>query len=255
MKAVYFSCFVFVASFLIGCSQMEKSKMTSNSLKQEGQHAQSFEKKITKTLSCKYLLFLPEGYGKEKKRWPLMLFLHGAGERGDDLNKVKVHGPPKIVETRKDFPFIVVSPQCPEGDWWTKKTEMLINLLDYIIANYDVDTERVYLTGLSMGGYGSWALASEYPDRFAAVVPICGGGNRIMSIFLKDTPIWAFHGAKDSVVPVEESKELVEAINARGGNAKLTIYPEANHDSWTETYNNPEVYDWLLEHRLTSKQK
>jgi predicted peptidase len=255
MKAVYFSCFVFVASFLIGCAQMEKSEMTSDLLKQEGQHDQTFEKEITKTLSCKYLLFLPEGYGKEQKRWPLMLFLHGAGERGDDLNKVKVHGPPKIVETRKDFPFIVVSPQCPEDDWWTKKTEMLINLLDDIIARYDVDPERVYLTGLSMGGYGSWALASEYPDRFAAVVPICGGGNRIMSIFLKDMPIWAFHGAKDSVVPVEESKELVEAINARGGNAKLTIYPDANHDSWTETYNNQEVYDWLLEHRRVSQEK
>jgi predicted peptidase len=253
MKAAYLSCFVFVASFLIGCSQMEKSKMTSNSLKQEGQHAQTFEKEITKTLSCKYLLFLPEGYGKEKTHWPLMLFLHGAGERGDDLNKVEVHGPPKIVQTKKDFPFIVVSPQCPEDDWWTMKTEVLINLLDDIIARYDVDTERVYLTGLSMGGYGSWALASEYPDRFAAVVPICGGGNRIMSLFLKDMPIWAFHGAKDSVVPVEESKELVEAINARGGNAKLTIYPDANHDSWTETYNNQQVYDWLLKHRLTSK--
>lgn len=255
MKAVYLSCFVCIASFLIGCAQMEKNKMTSNSLKQEGQHAQSFEKKITKTLSCKYLLFLPEGYGQQKKKWPLMLFLHGAGERGDDLNKVKVHGPPKIVQTRKDFPFIVVSPQCPEDDWWTKKTEMLINLLNDIIADYDVDTDRVYLTGLSMGGYGSWALASEYPDRFAAVVPICGGGNRIMSFFLKDVPIWAFHGAKDSVVPVEESKELVEAINARGGNAKLTIYPEANHDSWTETYNNQKVYDWLLEHRRSDKQK
>ena len=228
---------------------MEKNEMTSDLLEQEGQHAQTFEKEITKTLSCKYLLFLPEGYGQQKKRWPLILFLHGAGERGDDLNKVKVHGPPKIVEKRKDFPFIVVSPQCPEDDWWTRKTEVLINLLDDIIARYDVDTERIYLTGLSMGGYGSWALASEYPDRFAAVVPICGGGNRIMSITLKDMPIWAFHGAKDSVVPVEESKDLVEAINARGGNAKLTIYPEANHDSWTETYNNQGVYDWLLEHR------
>jgi predicted peptidase len=255
MKAAYLLFFVFVASFLTGCTQMEKNKMTSDLLGQEGQHAQTFEKEITKTLSCKYLLFLPEGYGKEQKHWPLMLFLHGAGERGDDLNKVKVHGPPKIVQTRKDFPFIVVSPQCPEDDWWTKKTEVLINLLDDIIARYDVDTERIYLTGLSMGGYGSWALASEYPDRFAAVVPICGGGNRIMSIFLKDMPIWAFHGAKDSVVPVEESKELVEAINARGGNAKLTIYPDANHDSWTETYNNQEVYDWLLEHRRASREK
>jgi len=255
MKAAYLLCFVFAASFLIGCAQMEKNEMTSDLLEQEGQYAQTFEKEITKTLSCKYLLFLPESYGKEQKRWPLMLFLHGAGERGDDLNKVKVHGPPKIVEKQKDFPFIVVSPQCPEDDWWTKKTEVLINLLDDIIARYDVDTDRVYLTGLSMGGYGSWALASEYPDRFAAVVPICGGGNRIMSIFLKDMPIWAFHGAKDGVVPVEESKDLVEAINARGGNAKLTIYPEANHDSWTETYNNQEVYNWLLKHRRASQEK
>ena len=253
MKAACVLCFVFVASFLIGCAQTEKSEMTFDLLKQEGQHSMTYEKEVTKKLSCKYLLFLPESYGQVKKRWPLMLFLHGAGERGDDLNKVKVHGPPKIVEKRKDFPFIVVSPQCPEDDWWTRKTEVLINLLDDIVTRYDVDTERVYLTGLSMGGYGSWALASEYPDRFAAVVPICGGGNRIMSIFLKDMPIWAFHGAKDSAVPVEESKEIVEAINARGGNAKLTIYPDANHDSWTETYNNKELYDWLLEHRRVSR--
>jgi predicted peptidase len=227
--------------------------MTFDLLEQEGQHSRTYEKEVTKKLSCNYLLFLPEGYGREQKRWPMILFLHGAGERGDDLNKVKVHGPPKIVEKQKDFPFIVVSPQCPEDDWWTTKTEVLINLLDDIVARYDVDTDRVYLTGLSMGGYGSWALASEYPDRFAAVAPVCGGGNRIMSIVLKDMPIWAFHGAKDSVVPVEESKDLVEAINARGGNARLTIYPDANHDSWTETYDNPELYDWLLEHRRVSK--
>ena len=255
MKAVYLLYFVFAASFLIGCTQTEKSEMTFDLLEKGGQHSKTFEIEITKKLSCKYLLFLPEGYGQEQKSWPLMLFLHGAGERGDDLNKVKVHGPPKIVEKRKDFPFIVVSPQCPEDDWWTMKTEVLINLLDDIMARYDVDPERIYLTGLSMGGYGSWALASEYPDRFAAVVPICGGGNRIMSIVLKDMPIWAFHGAKDNVVPVEESKDLVEAINARGGNAKLTIYPDANHDSWTETYNNQELYDWLLEHRRVSHEK
>ena len=255
MKVGYTLCSAFVALLLIGCTQMEKSKMASDLAQPGEQQSQTFEKTITKTLGCRYLLFLPEGYGQQQKRWPLMLFLHGAGERGDDFEKVKTHGPPKIVQTRKDFPFIVVSPQCPEGDWWTKKTEVLINLLDEIITRYDVDTERVYLTGLSMGGYGSWALASEYPDRFAAVVPICGGGNRTMSLMLKDVPIWAFHGAKDSVVPVEESKEIVDAINARGGNAKLTIYPDANHDSWTETYNNQELYDWLLEHRRVGKEK
>lgn len=255
MKAAYLLCFVFAASFLVGCMQTEKSEMTLDLLERGGQHSKTFEKEITKNLGCKYLLFLPEDYGQEQKSWPMILFLHGAGERGDDLNKVKVHGPPKIVEKQKDFPFIVVSPQCPEDDWWTTKTEVLINLLDDIVARYDVDTERIYLTGLSMGGYGSWALASEYPDRFAAVAPICGGGNRIMSIVLKDMPIWAFHGAKDSVVPVEESKDIVEAIKARGGNAKLTIYPDANHDSWTETYNNQKLYDWLLDHRRASHER
>ena len=255
MKTAYTLCSAFVALLLIGCTQMEKNKMRSDLAQPGEQRSQTFEKTITKTLGCKYLLFLPEGYGQQQKRWPLMLFLHGAGERGDDLEKVETHGPPKIVQTRKDFPFIVVSPQCPENDWWTKKTEVLINLLDEIIARYDVDTERVYLTGLSMGGYGSWALAADYPDRFAAVVPICGGGNRTMSLMLKDVPIWAFHGAKDSVVPVEESKEIVDAINRRGGNAKLTIYPEANHDSWTQTYNNQELYDWLLEHARVGNEK
>ena len=255
MKAAYLLCFMFVASFLAGCTQTETNEMKFDVLERGGQHSKTFEKTITKNLNINYLLFLPESYGQEQKSWPMILFLHGAGERGSDIEKVKVHGPPKIVQTQTDFPFIVVSPQCPEGQWWTTKTEVLINLLDDIVAQYNVDTERIYLTGLSMGGYGSWALASEYPDRFAAVVPICGGGNRIMSFFLKDMPIWAFHGAKDSVVPVEESKELVEAINARGGNAKLTIYPDANHDSWTETYNNQEVYDWLLEHNLADRNQ
>jgi predicted peptidase len=255
MKAIRLACFIFVALFLVGCGQMEKNKMASNPILAPGQYSQSFEKTITKNLSCEYLLFLPEGYSQDKQGWPLILFLHGAGERGSDLRKVKKHGPPKIVEKQKDFPFIVVSPQCPEDDWWTDKVEVLINLLDDIVARYNVDTERIYLTGLSMGGYGSWALAAEYPKRFAAVAPICGGGNRIMAFRLKDIPIWAFHGAKDPVVPLKQSEEMVNAIRARGGDAKLTVYPNAGHDSWTETYNNKELYDWFLEHRKASKIK
>ena len=213
------------------------------------QQSQMFEKKITKTVSCNYLLFLPEDYETKRQRWPLMLFLHGAGERGSDLNKVKVHGPPKIVENRKDFPFLVVSPQCPEGDWWTEKVEVLINLVDDIAARYKVDKKRIYLTGLSMGGYGTWSLASAYPERFAAIAPICGSGSRIMSLRLKDIPIWVFHGGKDPVVPLEESEEMVNAIRKLGGDVKFTIYPDAGHDSWTESYNNQELYDWFLEHR------
>ncbi|MDT8303855.1 MAG: prolyl oligopeptidase family serine peptidase [Sedimentisphaerales bacterium] len=219
-----------------------------NSIPPGTQQSQKFEKKITTTVSCNYLLFLPEDYGKKRQKWPLMVFLHGAGERGNVLNKVAVHGPPKIVKNKKDFPFILVSPQCPEGDWWTEKVEVLINLVDDIAARYKVDKKRIYLTGLSMGGYGTWALASAYPERFAAIAPICGGGSRIMSLRLKDIPIWVFHGGKDTVVPLEESEEMVNAIRKRGGDVKFTIYPDAGHDSWTESYNNQELYDWFLEH-------
>ena len=255
MKVIRLVCFVFIGMFLVGCGQTGKIKMTSNPVLAPGQHPQVFDKTITKHLNCEYLLFLPEGYSEKKQGWPLILFLHGAGERGSDLKKVKVHGPPKIVEKQRDFPFIVVSPQCPEEDWWTDKVEVLINLLDDIVAEYNVDTERIYLTGLSMGGYGSWALAAEYPKRFAAVAPICGGGNRIMTFRLKDVPVWAFHGAQDSVVPLKQSEEMVKAIKARGGDAKLTVYPNAGHDSWTETYKNKELYEWFLTHRKADDTK
>ncbi len=214
-----------------------------------------FEKKITKKVGCKYLLYLPEGYGEGGKKWPLMMFLHGAGERGDNLELVKKHGPAKLVEEGKDFEFIVVSPQCPEGVWWPEKVDTLIALLDYIESKYDVDTDRVYLTGLSMGGYGSWALSRKHPERFAAVAPICGGIEPFFADDLKDIPIWAFHGAKDTTVPLSRSAEIVKAIEKLGGDAKLTVYPEAGHDSWTETYNNQELYDWFLKHRISDRKK
>ena len=247
-------CFVFMSLLLLGCAATEKIEITSDSALPAGQHSQAFEKTATKTLTCRYLLFLPEGYGEKQQRWPMILFLHGAGERGSDLKKVKKHGPPKIVEKQKDFPFIVVSPQCPVDDWWTEKVDLLINLLDDIVVKYDVDTERIYLTGLSMGGYGTWALASAYPERFAAIAPICGGGKRFMAYRLKDVPVWAFHGAKDNLVPLKESEEMVNAITNRGGDARLTVYPDAGHDSWTATYDNQELYDWFLEHRKSKKK-
>jgi len=245
----YLIAVVFVPLAFIGCVRSEEIEVSSHLVQPHSQHAQAFEKTITKTLSCKYLLFLPEDYGEKQQQWPLILFLHGAGERGGYLEKVKKHGPPKIVENRKDFPFILVSPQCPQGDWWTEKVELLINLLDDIVARYDVDEERIYLTGLSMGGYGTWSLASTYPGRFAAIAPICGGGKRFMAPRLKDVPIWAFHGAKDKVVSLKESQEMVNAVKAQGGDAKLTVYPDAGHDSWTATYDNQQLYDWFLSHR------
>jgi predicted peptidase len=214
------------------------------------QKAQTFTKQVVKTYSYKYLLYLPADYGKDTtKRWPLMLFLHGSGESGDDLEKVKAHGPPMLLSKGKELPFIVVSPQCPSASvGWIP--EALNLLLDEVEKNVRVDTERVYLTGLSMGGYGTWALASETPGRFAAIAPICGGGNpRRMARRLKGTPIWVFHGAKDGTVPIKESQDMVDALKAAGNDVKFTVYPDADHDSWTATYNNPDLFTWLLEHK------
>ncbi|MEX0937890.1 MAG: prolyl oligopeptidase family serine peptidase [Pirellulales bacterium] len=195
-----------------------------------------------------YWLFLPEGYATDaQKQWPLMLFLHGAGERGDDPEKVKIHGPPKIVAAKPDFPFVVISPQCPTGKRW--ESAELAQLVDYVAGTNRVDKERMYITGLSMGGYGTWSLIAEYPKLFAAAVPICGGGNPETAEKIGKLPIWTFHGAQDRTVPLSRSQQMVDAIKEAGGSAKLTVYPEAGHDSWTETYDNPEVYTWLLSHQ------
>ncbi len=184
-----------------------------------------------------------------------MLFLHGSGERGTNLDQVAVHGPPKIVKSRPEFPFILVSPQCAPGQRWDN--DALLILLDEVTAKYKVDKSRVYLTGLSMGGYGAWSLGLANPERFAAIAPICGGGDPVMVLLadpkkekaLKTLGIWAFHGAKDTTVKLSESERMVKAVNDHGGNAKLTVYPDAQHDSWTETYNNPELYNWFMRYQ------
>ncbi|MFC1781751.1 prolyl oligopeptidase family serine peptidase [Planctomycetota bacterium] len=229
--------------------------MPSDLVQAGSQSPRSFKKTITKDVNCGYQLFLPEGYGQEKKDWPLILFLHGMGERGDDLNLVKTHGPPVIVDKRKDFPFIVVSPQCPDNTFWNDEVDMLGSLLDEVTSEYDVDTERIYLTGLSMGGFGTWALAAAQPERFAAIAPICGGGLFYMFLSIKDLPIWIFHGQKDDLVPVYESQRMYKIIKENGGNVKLTIYPEAEHDSWTQTYDNKELYDWFLQYRRSDRKQ
>jgi len=227
---------------------------TSSSLVQS---PEEFNFQQTQKAAVKYLLFKPKGYDEASaKRWPLMLFLHGAGERGSNVWKVATHGPPKNVAQNPDFPFILVSPQCPDDEIWSN--DVLLGLLDDIIGRLKVDTRRVYLTGLSMGGYGTWDLGLRHPERFAAIVPICGGGEFISILLahgekaktLKSMGVWAFHGAKDPIVPVEESQRLVNLLKKTGvQDVKLTVYPEATHDAWTETYKNPELYEWLLSHQ------
>lgn len=212
----------------------------------------TLNKTLTQEVALKYWLYLPKGYAEDTaKTWPLMLFLHGAGERGEDLEKVKKHGPPKLIAGGADLPFIVVAPQCPADAWWetTAQVMALIALLDEIQSAHRIDPDRVYCTGISMGGYGTWRLACEFPERFAAVVPICGGGRPFLARAMKNVPAWVFHGAKDPVVPLSESEKMVEALERAGGTVEFTVYPEALHDSWTETYDNPAVFDWLLKHR------
>jgi pimeloyl-ACP methyl ester carboxylesterase len=210
--------------------------------------AQAQQESKTLITTTNYLLFLPKGYTQAaEQKWPLIVFLHGSGERGSDVQKVKVYGPPKIVETKPDFPFIVVSPQCPEGKRWS--VDVLNQLLDKVITENKVDKDRIYLTGLSMGGYGTWDWATQSPERFAAIVPICGGGDPEKVWAIRNMPTWVFHGAKDQVVPLMESERMVTALKKINSNVKFTVYPEAGHDSWTEAYNTPELYTWLLSHQ------
>lgn len=219
--------------------------------KSSSQRLEKLDKEVKLKVELQYLIYLPKNYETSEERFPLLLFLHGAGERGNDIELVKRHGPPKLVEEGKEFPFIIVSPQCPEGTRWNYQTLALTALLDEIESKYRVDKNRIYVTGLSMGGQGTWTLALTQPNRFAAIAPICGWTDSWEVCKISHIPIWVFHGAKDNVVPVSESQEMVKALQDCGAKeVKLTIYPEANHDSWTETYNNPELYNWLLSHSL-----
>ena len=218
---------------------------------QDADPQQSGQMEMQITVKMRYLVSLPKDYDKQEK-WPLVLFLHGAGERGDNLDLVKKHGPPKLIAGGKQFPFITVSPQCDRNKWWDARS--LDALVTHIEKEHKVDADRIYVTGLSMGGFGTFALAAESPKRFAAIAPICGGGEPIHAFRTSHIPTWVFHGGKDRVVPEARSKEMVDALKKRGAkNVRYTVYPEAGHDSWTKTYENPEFYEWLLKQRRSSK--
>lgn len=203
----------------------------------------------TENLNDRFWLYLPARYAESRERLPVIIYLHGSSRRGREIEAVKANGLPPLLDAKDDFEFVVASPQALSNfPWQTSwRPADLILFLDHLLANYKIDPRRVYLTGLSMGGYGTWACITEYPERFAAAVPICGGGNPEPGNAAGQLPIWAFHGDEDRVVPVERSIEMVEAINAAGGKARLTRYPGVGHDSHTRTYANPEIYRWLLE--------
>jgi predicted peptidase len=220
-----------------------------------GQHSEEFQGTVTRAVQMKYLLFIPDTYrDNEPKKWPLIMYLHGGSRRGDDTDKLREpgFGLPALLEKEKSFPFIVVSPLCPNGEFWTD-TESLIVLLDKIEKEYAVDLSRVYLTGHSMGGFGTWYLAYKYPDRFAAIAPM--SAPFVVTAWadrLKKMPIWAFHGSDDNLVPIGGPKDLIAALRALGNDVRFTVLPGRDHFI-LDTYENKELYSWFLEHSLSVK--
>jgi predicted peptidase len=227
-------------------------------------------------ITYRYQVYVPQTWTKQQK-WPVILFLHGYGERGDNgLRQTDVGLAHAIRVSPKPLPFVIVMPQCLSGQHlWVEPAmeEQALAALDQSIREFNGDRARVYLTGLSMGGYGTWDMAARYAGRFAAYVPICGGikapptGPSLHVSLIDDpkvtdpyaemarrigkTPVWICHGADDPIVPVEEARKMAEALKAAGGNVKYTEYPGTGHNSWDKAYAEPELFPWLLEQRLT----
>jgi predicted peptidase len=219
------------------------------------QHPEEFRGTVTRSIQMKYLLFIPDRYGdNQAKKWPLIMYLHGGSRRGDDIEKLREPGwgLSALLEKKRSFPFIVVSPLCPNGEFWTD-TEALIALLDEIEKRYSVDLSRVYLTGHSMGGFGTWYLAYQHPERFAAIAPM--SAPFVVTAWadrLKKMPIWAFHGSDDNLVPIAGVQDLIDALRALGNDVRFTVLPGHDHGI-LDTYENEDLYSWFLEHARSEK--
>jgi len=210
-----------------------------------------FKTKLELNVDIPCRVYLPEGYADQGPASPVLLFLHGAGERGSDLKALTDTALPKHIEEGLQLPFVTVCPQCPEGSFWNERE--LLALLDKIVEDYNIDQTRIYLSGLSMGGRGTWQLADLAFDRFAAIVPICAPFYWVNPENFTNLPIWCFHGVMDSVIPVTESVKMVRRLREAGCDIEFTTYANTDHDSWTETYTNPKVYEWLLSHQRLDK--
>jgi predicted peptidase len=197
-----------------------------------------------------YLLYVPPAYERgSESSWPLILFLHGSEQRGDDPRKLQDLALLAFAEKNRDFPFITIIPQCPSNTRWPPR--VVKSVLDSVESMVRVDRNRVYLTGFSLGGYGTWQTAAAYPGTFAAIAPLCGMSDLPDTARLTRTPVWAFHGAQDVNVPVTESLAMVGALKKSGGNVQLTVYPDLAHDCWTMTYRDSRLYLWFLDHSLS----
>lgn len=197
--------------------------------------------------NLQYYLYFPEDYiSKEAEKFPLLLFLHGGGESGEELEQIKTNGPPKLIAEGKQFPFLILAPQNPnKKKWWNSRA--LVQLLDTVVSNNRVDTNRIYLTGLSRGGGAAWELAVQYPDKFAAMAVVCGMAPTPYATWIdKEMPIWVFHGDKDESIPISESIEMVDKLKNMGYDVQFTIYEGVSHNSWEKAYNTEELYTWFI---------
>lgn len=195
-----------------------------------------------------YLIYLPKDYNKQLKKYPLVIYLHGGSHKGDDLNKLKEYGLPYLVDKGKNFDFILVSPQCPDGKYWSTDN-WFEPLYEKIISEYRIDTNKVYLTGVSMGGYGTYIVAMDYPDKFAAIVPLCGGCNdsdTTRICYLKNIPIWAFHGTDDNIIPISETERIVTTLKKCRGNLKFTKLEGEGHGIQYLYEKDDMIYEWML---------
>ncbi len=230
------------------------------------------------TTEYHFRVFTPKGWSRRKKS-PVILFLHGAGERGDDnLVQTKVGIGPAILRQQESLPFIVVLPQCPKNRWWTEPEmqAQALKALDQTVEEFNGDKSRVYLTGLSMGGYGSWVMAEGNPSKFAAIAVVCGGVRPPPRINVPQpadglaasadpyaavaskvgkTPVWVFHGGADPVVPVTESRKMVEAIKSAGGSVRYNEYEGVGHNSWDKAYAEAELFPWMLTQKLKAPKR
>ncbi|QDK79365.1 phospholipase [Spirosoma sp. KCTC 42546] len=207
-----------------------------------GSYAQSNHKSYEK---YPYLVYLPKEYTDKKESYPLVIYLHGGSQRGKDLTKLKTYGLPHLVDKGRDFPFIIASPQCPDGKFWSTDN-WLDSLYSDVKAKYRIDSKRIYLTGISMGGYGVWQTAVAYPDKFAAIVPLCGGCDDSTQICrIKHIPVWTFHGVADDVISISETERLVRRLEECNGQVKFTRLEKEGH-AIQYLFEDQTIYDWLL---------
>jgi poly(3-hydroxybutyrate) depolymerase len=240
--------FGFGATFAAACVLLMSCASEPQWALSQGQHKQKFSGTVQRPFDGRFLLYLPKGYSQHPAaKYPLLIFLHGSGESGIDIDLVKKHGPPQFLDDRPDFPFIVASPQAPYPPRGFDPEELTV-LLNQLLQRLPIDPDRVYLTGFSMGGYGTYRWASAHPETFAAIAPVAGAARPEEACNLRSVPIWAFHGAKDESVKLENDQAAVDAIKACGGDIKFTVYPDGGHSS-DAAYADPQLYQWFLEHR------